>query len=942
MPARTLAGAGFAALALVCALAAIRGPAVRQWSTVRWPDPAALTSASDTGALWYAPLLLAAHSAETLDIALPCTLGEGLVLATARSTSDVWRLAIARRGANLTVEVGPNRLADVAWPPGACLGHLSFAGADWQLSRDGAVLAAGDVFPPAIGGFFSSLNPASSGVSVELRTHDYSSKPSSRQWLLHAATLAFGLAAIGALARRSAARRAPRLAPHGVDAAVAGSLFVWWIAGPLYYDDGWLMATVYARRYSGVSSNYFDTYGASLPLGFLQHVLLLPFANANAPLLAWRALPLVTCLITWLLLRCALARICDEPPPLIGLVALAGAYLTFAFAWLLTLRPEPTVAMLSAAGLLGALIYRDTRSRAALTASMVTIAIATTLHPSGLVATAPLAFLLPTLYRDIRQGVRSVVELGSIAAVGATAGLALLFADSDLDMWRASRAAFVGDGFHTAGFTDEPRRYHDLLTNGTIMGLASVLFSALAIALWVGHLRRKGSRFNAAGLSLAVAGLLLCFTPSKWLYHFGSAAAIASLAIAVEATRLRAPGWRSTAARYAAVLVTPVVVARSLRGFRDAQYFLALRPPDVRALGKTAAWVALALAAVAIGAAIGRARGREAAASWVLPIGLVTIAAVAFATRAVAPMIDSPVWSAANRGLDGLRHGGCQFAELIDVSDTRAARRLPIAPVTSDPGAGRAASDMRTLLPAPSELGPVAVYTTKFDSGATSLSSPWYAVRPLDDGEDIVISVEGIVNHFGNALSLEWGQRRGAQVTALDRVPLALDRDARGVGAWEFDLWRKVRLSRLAPPPGGADLVRFVLRDASDERGHHVSVTAPFVLAHDTLASVMAGKPVLVAPPQQPLLTCARHVQVHHGVAEMPDVAVGFVFLRAPFDDNSLGGPFSPWYLYAEGYPTVRLWAWLNDRDAAPLPVRLPPESVGRLVPAEVSLRDGT
>ena len=315
-----------------------------------------------------------------------------------------------------------------AWPPTTvassspeCTGRLHIDETSWQLTFDGAPLASGVAAPPVVSGFYTQIDPNGAGaVRAELVTQPFGSRPSTRQWILHASTVVFALLALGALWLQRPASSNPLVRPRRrtEDVVVVATLGFWWLAGPWFFDDGWLMATVRAHRVSGSFNNYFDTFAAQMPLGFAHHMLLSPFAKTDAPFLVWRAVPLAACVATWFLLRVIHATVAGHEGPRRGTVALAGAFTIFAIAWLMTLRPEPIVALLSAVVGVALLDHVRTRSSLSLAAAVIAAAVASTLHPSGLVACAPLVIALPSLARTARRSMAGTASIATGRSTG--------------------------------------------------------------------------------------------------------------------------------------------------------------------------------------------------------------------------------------------------------------------------------------------------------------------------------------------------------------------------------------------------------------------------------------------------------------------------------------------------------------------------------------------
>jgi arabinosyltransferase B/arabinosyltransferase C len=939
--------------AFASAVIAARGPAHRERAHVSWPESSAAAPApvAQPDELAYTPLLLSSHSAESLVVDIPCALGTSptarTVFATVRRPAEVPGLAITMRDATLEITIGTSVLAAVPWPDASgCRGRLSVDDFGWQLTRDDQVLATGVSVTPVISGFYTAIEPTGDkAVRAELTTRPFGSRPSSRQWVLYACALALGALAIVRLSRRRTPARRPIRPRYGTeDVVVLGALAVWWLIGPWFFDDGWLMATVRSRRSSGSFNNYFDTLATQLPLGFAHHMLLSPFARFDAPFLIWRLVPLAACVGTWLLLRTAYAMLLGDQPPRRGSVALAAAYVVFAFGWLMALRPEPVVALLSAVAGVACLSYAREWARPQLIVAIVAAAIAATLHPSGIVAAAPLAVASPTMLRDARRGLVHAAEVAAVMALGATVGVGLLFADTDIALWRRNASIFRGDGFHSRGINDEALRYRDLLTNGTVPAVASVLFGALALVLFVVRLAaRRGrlQRSDAAGFALLFAAALLTITPSKWIYHFGSAAAIATFAIAIETARTleqpeRAAHFYRRLRRWqgaAIVIAVGLIVGRALASRADAQYFMKLDAPRLPHVVTRSVLLALAVAVVAAAHfARDRQRANRLAGQWAIPAGLVVVAATSALLLAVVPSAIGPRWAMGRTGIPDLFGGGCSLADRIDVSDpaTRQMVRSVAASVSELP-----TDDARSIHPPLPELADVPVFATdRNGAGVTgTLTTPWFAVATADDARDIVVAVKAGVEDDGNELVAEWG--RGDAGNVLARTPVHIDRTPPRLRGVLWMGWRLVRLSRLAAVPDEADLVRLVAHDRDTALGG-VAFSAPFIVSHARLSTYLDAGTVLVSPPQLPVFTCVSPPALDDGLAAMPDFAIGFEYNASVREIGEIGSNAGPWYLAADAYYVERVWAWLTDTEAVMLLRRNDDAPLGREIAATI------
>ena len=671
---------------------------------------------------------------------------------------------------------------------------------------------------------------------------------------------------------------------------VGAGLGLLWLCGPQFYDDGWLMATTRGRLQSGTATNYFESWAATVPLGFLQHQLLTPFARTDAPFLLWRLVPLAGCLVTWRMLRSALresdaySRLADR--------TLAATVLLFAYAWLMNLRPEPTVAALSATVLLSVGRYRRDGALGPLCVATLCAAFAATMHPSGLVASAPLVWSIPHFWRDIRSSFNRAAALGAIAGVAAAGGVAALFADSDLSLWRANRNLFANDGFHNQSVFDEAVRYRDLLDYGTHARVASVLLAAAAIlvALVDAAVRRRKPTPTLG--YLMIGALLLAGAPTKWTFHFGSVAAIAALAMAIEAGRLAQTTSRTV--RLVAALATVAVAFVGARAKSDAQEFLVVGLPMLR-------WTAIPLAVAIAVVLVWRAGFAPAALS--LYFVVLTIA-----LQIADPLVTGPVWTMARRGPDDLLTGPCSLADRLDVTDPQDI--TPLATI------GPAPPPSISRVEAPGEMRAVNTFSTEPGASPGGFTTPWYR---LPGDRRFVIAVAGVVNHGGNSVTVEWGNVSGESIESTATEVLRADRTPAGVTILWWLPWRVMRIT--SPPDVGA--VRLVAIDTNNNAGGHINLTAPVSAFFTPLRShLRSSQAALVSPTLQPHLPCADHAAIRRGIAEPPDLILGAYYNIQVSEGNYVGNETSPYYQAENSLPLRRIWLWLTDNEVVQILVR--------------------
>jgi hypothetical protein len=123
--------------------------------------------------------------------------------------------------------------------------------------------------------------------------------------------------------------------------------------------------------------------------------------------------------------------------------------------------------------------------------------------------------------------------------------------------------------------------------------------------------------------------------------------------------------------------------------------------------------------------------------------------------------------------------------------------------------------------------------------------------------------------------------------------------------------WQLVRVQRARPgAPSGATAVRAVV-----DRGQ-VAVIGPVAMASRSLRAVLAGTRALVSPPQLPLLRCTAPARVAAGVAEPPDVVIGFELRDRVVEIPELSSDTSPWFLAPDAQPMRTLVGWWTDDHA--------------------------
>ena len=701
-----------AALALVAAIVVAAGPAKGESAEYVWP-PATLPAERPAQG-FYAPLPLLNRVPSSIELTLPCGLSPPLrdarpvkVLATARRTQTDGALRLVRAGDVLRISVGASEVAELPWPT-SCPLRIEVANGELRLPGRTVPLRTGTLEDmPIVTGLFTGLDlRAGEPPRVVLRTRDYATSWTARQYVAGALALALACAALILLADPRRRRlltslqrgtRSAWKARDPTDAAVVGVLLVWWIVAPTLFDDGWLWVELQAFDDLGTLAFYYDSWGLRLPLGQLIEWLRHWPVGSTSDLVFMRLPTLFALLVAWVLCRWCLHRIVSRPESSSVRWTLAGAFLVGATAWGMTIRLEPFVSVLVLASLAAMISFALAPRLAPLAIAVPAAVLAMTAHPAGVVAAAPLLAGTPKVVGWIRRdGPTLLWALGALLLTGLALALVLFTLDADLAT-RLSEVRLAREG----NYDPEPLwrgyvRYtmFDEWGGATAtrrLSLALILLVALA---WL--TRRRAARAGVLSLpaaSVAVALVLLAFAPSKWPWHFGALAAMAAVALAAEVERLfrerHEPRWRAIRP----TLGLAVLAVAALWSWRAPGFFRF----DLQELSwgsgfNSLSFVALVAVLVMIVAGSVRRSGRpEALNELIAPTTAVVCLAVVSLTAAIL-IRDATVapWSPARQNLEALAgrsscgladqlRGANDVSELLEDPSTRVLVAPPVA-----------------------------------------------------------------------------------------------------------------------------------------------------------------------------------------------------------------------------------------------------------------------
>lgn len=852
---RALAAVVLAVTGVACAVAAAYGPADRERARYSWPS-AQLPDESPTRT-WVAPLFLARHMAASIDARVPCgpekaldgaqSDGAVLALATSRDARRQRGLAVARRAQETTVTVGARQLARFSTRSlPSCFLDIHLDGLNWEVSHRGGRSYSGRLAAvPMVAGLLTELDlRAQPGLSVTVRPFAQDTRSSGRQTKLRIVALAALVAAVILLPwpspRRPRWRRRPlRLAAQ--DCVVALTVGAWWILAPLYFDDGWVRARQTNFQSSGGFSNYYEPWGANLPMAtwleWLQH-----FAVGRSESLALHRLPTVlVLLVTWFAARACLTRIVGRGPSRSDATWWSAA-LTFALgaaAFGVTLRPEPAISLLAVAVLLCSLRWVERPSLWPALISVFLIGLAVPIHPTGAVAAAPLAIIAPALVRHARRSPRvGTLELVTVGLIGMAWLVLIAFLDADVSSHRTNLELLRDTKEHGAGLLDELDRYEGLSTVGGSaprrLAVALMVLSGLAGLVGLAKRRRLAQHLPTVSVLLGLA--IFAVAPSKWIWHFGALVSLTAVAVGAEANRLAAAKLRRVGRWWVVggVLVVAVWAIRrpGIWGPLDTERLTALyvvRP--------YAASILLGFGALFVAARLHWVR-RPYLAALPAVTGSVLLATTSLLALDAA---GSGSWTAARQVLS-LDRGGCGVASTMIVS-------VPTP-----------------LLPHASSRTP----TTLDGDQAASLGGPmprgWHGV-PASPVGVFTTALRGT-----DVLRVTWGRRRRDGVTPLVSRRADLRQAFRGKAHSQF-----VAEDSFPRRPIAADSIRLELLGAKGLRSS-AFVSAPVTYAQYPLSSLLSRprSASLVSPFLFEAMPCARLPTLRYGVAQPPSLLVDF------------------------------------------------------------------
>ncbi|MGB6165870.1 MAG: arabinosyltransferase domain-containing protein [Pseudonocardiaceae bacterium] len=945
--------AGLAILTLFAALGVLLAPVVVDDPVVSWPQAGQRARSTVLPLVPYRPL--------SLDARVPCTAlsplnrgsagGDALrtLPATASQPGTVGQgLVVAVHRDIVQVSGSGEVLLREVLPVGGCTYQVLADAGGVRVLRDGVPRGSAALRVPQVSELATDTDsqPASAGLAVSLHTDArYESTPTALKTGL-LVVCAAGLLTLLALAWWWWGGQGPIQEPSqgylkrprlGVaDLVLVVTAAVWVLLAPTNFDDSWYLLMARAANTSGSVGNAIYMFNVTENPFVASQYVLQAWGWLGQPQgvggwgLAWmRLVPLGYGLATWLLLRLYLvAGFGRELGTGRAVWALLVAYLLWWLPYGMTLRPEPLIVLLAAATLLLAELARRRRSIGALAVATTTAALAMSVSPSGLVAVAPLVLALPWLWRTLRaQSALPRVAAVLLLAASSSALVLVGFADATLGDVLESTAVHQWY-YQTFSWYQETVHYQTILSFEDSSQWARrapvVLTIAVLLIAAVSSTRQfsKNPHHNdpvrrllvSSAASSAIALALLTPTPTKFVNHFGAAAAAPTALLAAALLRSALPDCRLSQGHqrhqryYWDGVVLPAIGTATLvgavslsfagpnlwrpysdRGQPFGDHLTAAQDhPDLGSMRPTLGPVQLAnptlWVAVALIAACGmwwshrRARViRLTPDRAVLLAGSSTMVVMTIVVFAWAPVRQYPGWSVALSTTRAALGEPCALADYAQVLVDTAVQPVPAGPAITS-GAFTAAASRPAPVPPPA-AGTLVWHDaltresdphTDPDTGPLTnpgglLVTPWFTL-PADSGATLLVPLLGA--QPGQQLNLEYTTATGHSPAVAGSVALRADR------TMPRTQWQQVALALDRLGPARPSKVRLVIRAQLAGAQSWLAVGQPRLARWRPLAALTAGAPVYVDQLTATLLPCVDQVSVKHGITRAPEVLV--------------------------------------------------------------------
>lgn len=831
------------------------------------------------------PLLLAAHRPDRLDLEWSCAESPerpGAWFSTSRGSEVPDRLVLLA-GSGWTLELDGNDIATIEPGKGERCLFTAVAPDSWRFEVDGRIVEQGTASLPVVSALSTVVRPnGEDWIDVRIVTQPYAYRSSLLRVVSRAVTLLALVAVTGLLIwpQRRRIRRPGRLAAWST-AYVGGLLGVLLFVEPLFEDDGWVMATIENYSSTGQFGNYYNSWNSTYAsatafMHMLQWVL-----GWSSSLVALRGLALVVSVVSWWLMLRIFHRLSHGDLLRFRRHVLYAlpAYSLCAISWLITLRPEPYIAMASAVVLLCAIAVVQDEDMRYLALAGVACGFAIASHPGGIVAVAPMLVIAPELLTRVRTRVIRLRDLAWSLMFPAAASLWMLFADLDVGGWRLQARLNENPGISNFTWRDDLLHYLSLFDAGNAPRRLSWLVVVVAVIAYLTRRDRDIPLESALPVrSFVVASILIAALPSKWLWHFGALTAIGVVVVAHELDRL----YRSRHSRTATqdlTLIAAMVISLSIAwaggmvwlsqtaltafGYSPEAADLGIFPLSLTAFRN---WFAAA-AVFALGHWILRRR-RDGRERFIVGAGIAPpfIAMSSLASFAIAlgvlvggPIARSPQWSLPAQQLEDLVGSTCGLAdELVPVGEAEPADELGSAAAEEELASfGPLWSEATDGAPVPYLFASViGTPSARTSSELHHVVGSWYDLTDLADGATIALYTN---SESAFSFSLQVGSERYGEIVPIEVLSL----DTPSIGSWTEVSLAGARVS-------GANRIRVVIKAVAADAGMWAGASAPTVPLATSVTDLIGSEPTLVSPFVRFYFPCLELPAIDKGVAELP------------------------------------------------------------------------
>ncbi len=605
--------------------------------------------------------------------------------------------------------------------------------------------------------------------------------------------------------------------------------------------------------------------------------------------------------------------------------ALAVAHLLWWLPYGMMLRPEPLIAMCTAAVLLLAEVARRRRSLGALALATAVTALSVTVAPTGIVAAAPLVITLPWLLGLLAErGWAERVVVVLVAAAAGTIAVPVGFADAGLG--EVLDATATHNWYYlTLPWYEEIFQYNALLgINDTgvwgrrapvILTLAMLAVAAIGSGRWSGPSEPLRRLLLSSAITATVALVLLSLTPTKWVNHFGAVGPAGT--VVLTAALLRSPLPRRSGSTVTAIAVLVMVAASAVvyagpnlwRPYSDwgqpfgnhllpegTRYELTLLAPHYGSifLRNPLVWLLLA-GLVAAGLAWWRRRGRST--TMTVDRGLLVSVSgfsvvLLLAVFSYAPIQQYPGWTVGLSNLRALAGQPCGLA-----TGVQALAPAGPQPRATSETAPELRGDFALAGPTSRPVQPPSAGTPMWHDSVPparaerageqgTLVTPWFTVPdsaathlsvPVAAGE---VSGQQVRVQFGT------GDPADPRPTRTEKLEL--------VTAASSNTWHELAVQL---DDTRATAVRILAEDEVTGPGSWLAVAAPSLTSWQPSTTVTRGQPAFADQLSAVLWPCVDQVAISNGIVQPPSVrlltadGIPEFILRNPLN-SGWGGSF--------------------------------------------------